>query len=85
MIFIIIFLVTVVGAIAHLYIFQSVPRTKERIVEVFLLYFLCVEWGFVRVATIDDGRSATKSDGGLRVMTGTSFGQAMAVQDSSDG
>jgi hypothetical protein len=39
----------------------------------------------VRVATIDDGRSATKSDGGLRVMAGTSFGQAMAVQDSSDG
>lgn len=51
MIFIIIFLVTVVGAIAHLYIFQSVPRTKERIVEVFLLYFLCVEWGFGAVVT----------------------------------
>ena len=39
----------------------------------------------VRVATIDDGRSATKSDGGLRVMAGTSVGQATAVQDSSDG
>ncbi|GAB4137577.1 DUF6790 family protein [Thermopirellula anaerolimosa] len=51
MIFIIIFLVTVVGAGAHLYIFQSVPRTKERIVEVFLLYFLCVEWGFGAVVT----------------------------------
>ncbi len=39
----------------------------------------------LRVATIDDGRFATKSDGGLRVMAGTSVGQATAVQDSSDG
>jgi len=39
----------------------------------------------MRGATIDDGRFATKSDGGLRVMAGTSVGQATAVQDSSDG
>jgi hypothetical protein len=51
MIYIVIFTVTVIGAIAHLYIFQSIPRTKERVVSVFLLYFLSVQWGFGAVLT----------------------------------
>jgi len=51
MIFIINITITVVGAIVHLYIFRSVPRTKERIVKVFLLYFLCVQWGFGSILT----------------------------------
>lgn len=39
------FAVLVLGALVHLWATRSTPRTKQRIVEVFLLYFLCVGWG----------------------------------------
>jgi hypothetical protein len=39
------FVVLVVGAFVHLWATRSTPRTRQRIVEVFLLYFLCVGWG----------------------------------------
>jgi hypothetical protein len=51
MIYIIIFTVTIVGAIAHLYFSRSVPRTREQTVKIFLLYFLSIQWGFGAVLT----------------------------------
>jgi len=51
MVFITILTVTIVGAIVHLLVSKSIPCTKERIVEVFLLYFLGNEWGIAAVFT----------------------------------
>src|SRR5262249_53609095 len=39
------FVALLLGAFVHLWATRSTPRTKQRIVEVFLLYFLCVAWG----------------------------------------
>ena len=39
------FAALVLGALVHLRATPSTPRTKQRIVEVFLLYFLCGGWG----------------------------------------
>jgi hypothetical protein len=39
------FAAVVLGALVHLWATRFTPRTKQRIVEVFLLYFLCVGWG----------------------------------------
>lgn len=51
MIFIIVLTITVLGAIVHLFLSQSTPRKKERVVKIFLLYFLSVEWGFGAILT----------------------------------
>ena len=51
MIFILNFIATVSGALIHLYRTRSIPHSKPRVVEVFLLYFLCVQWGFGAVLT----------------------------------
>src|SRR5262249_43357432 len=39
------FVIVAPGALVHLWITRSTPRTKQRVVEVFLLYFLCGGWG----------------------------------------
>ncbi|HEV8712564.1 MAG TPA: serine hydrolase domain-containing protein, partial [Candidatus Binatia bacterium] len=39
------FAALVLGALVHLQVTRSTPRTKQRIVEVFLLHFLCGGWG----------------------------------------
>jgi hypothetical protein len=39
------FAALVLGALVHLRATRSTPRTRQRIVEVFLLYFLCGGWG----------------------------------------
>jgi len=49
MMFIFALAVTIVSAIVHLLVSKSIPRTKKRVVEVFLLYFLGNQWGFVAV------------------------------------
>ena len=46
MIFILNFIATIVGAAVHLYRTPASHRTRQRVIEVFLLYFLCVQWGF---------------------------------------
>ena len=44
-IYVLSFVALVLGALVHLRATRSTPRTKQRIVEVFLLYFLCGGWG----------------------------------------
>ncbi len=51
MIFILNFIATIVGAAVHLYRTPASHRTRQRVIEVFLLYFLCVQWGFGAVLT----------------------------------
>jgi len=46
MIFWVWFALSVVGALVHLAIQTKTPRTKARVVEVLLLYFLAVYYGF---------------------------------------
>gem|GEM_PF-584226 len=45
-IFVVIFSAAAVGALVHLRVTRSTPRTRQRVVEVLLLYVLCVAWGF---------------------------------------
>jgi hypothetical protein len=53
MIFIVLFMASVLGALVHLYVTRSISWTKQRVVEVLLLYFLCVSWGVgIGVATV---------------------------------
>ena len=52
MIFIVNFIATIFGAAVHLYYCTpSSHRTRQRVIEVLLLYFLCVQWGFGAVLT----------------------------------
>ena len=51
MIFIFIFVCTVSSALLHLYLTRETPHTRERVVEVFLLFFLCGQWGFGAILT----------------------------------
>jgi len=51
MIFIVNFIATIVGAAVHLYRMPSSHRTRQRVIEVLLLYFLCIQWGFGAVLT----------------------------------
>jgi hypothetical protein len=46
MIFVLTFVATVAGAVIHLLVARSIPLTRARLVEVVLLYFLCVQFGF---------------------------------------
>ena len=46
MIFGMLVVVAVVPALVHLRVTRSTPRTTQRVVEVLLLYFLCVPWGY---------------------------------------
>jgi len=45
MIFVVIYVAAVVAALVHLRVTRSRPRTAQRVVEVLLLYVLCVAWG----------------------------------------
>jgi hypothetical protein len=45
-VFVVIYVVAVVAALVHLRVTRSTPRTTKRVVEVLLLYVLCVAWGF---------------------------------------
>ncbi len=51
MIFIFILCTTLAGAGVHLVRTPAAERTRKRVVEVVLLYFLCVQWGFGAVLT----------------------------------
>ena len=51
MIFHVIFAATVLGAVIHLWSTRSGGLSPPRIVEVSLLYLLCVQWGFGAVLT----------------------------------
>jgi hypothetical protein len=46
MIFWVWFGLSLVGAVAHLAIQHETPRTRARVVEILLLYFLAVYYGF---------------------------------------
>jgi hypothetical protein len=51
MFFICILFVTLAGAIIHLARTPTNQRSSKRVVEIFLLYFLCVQWGFGGILT----------------------------------
>ncbi len=51
MIFIFILCATLASAAVHLLRTPATHRTRKRVVEVLLLYFLCVQWGFGAVLT----------------------------------
>ncbi len=51
MIFIFILCTTLAGAGVHLVRTPAAERTRKRVVEVLLLYFLCVQWGFGAILT----------------------------------
>ena len=51
MIFVFIFVCTIASALLHLRLTRQIPHTRERVVEVFLLFFLCGQWGFGAVLT----------------------------------
>lgn len=46
MIFVVIFMATMVAALIHLLAIPSPTRTRARVVEIFLLYFLSIQFGF---------------------------------------
>ena len=51
MIFIFILCATLASAGVHLVRTPSAERTRERVVEVLLLYLLCIQWGFGAILT----------------------------------
>jgi hypothetical protein len=50
-IFVFIFVCTIASALFHLHMTRAIPHTRARVVEVFLLFFLCGQWGFGAIAT----------------------------------